>query len=121
MWWLNTVGASRLSAMQRTTQPARLLLTANAEAEVSVECAGLRSVRTRVEPGRCYPTAKIERLLIVRLSAMGDVIHSLPAVESLRRAFPQAHIGWLIEERWAELLCAPECGIGAGRVLRSVR
>jgi heptosyltransferase-1 len=49
---------------------------------------------------------KIEWLLIVRLSAMGDVIHTLPAVHALREAFPQAHIGWLIEERWAELLCA---------------
>ena len=54
---------------------------------------------------------KIERLLIVRLSAMGDVIHALPAVAALRGAFPDAHIGWLIEERWSELLCAP----GAGR------
>ncbi len=53
------------------------------------------------------PKTKIERLLIVRLSAMGDVIHTLPAVHALREAFPQAHIGWLIEERWAELLCAP--------------
>jgi len=54
------------------------------------------------------PSAKkIERLLIVRLSAMGDVIHTLPAVHALREAFPAAHIGWLIEERWAELLCAP--------------
>jgi heptosyltransferase-1 len=50
---------------------------------------------------------KIERLLIVRLSAMGDVIHTLPAVQALREAFPQAHIGWLIEERWAELLYTP--------------
>ena len=50
---------------------------------------------------------KIERLLIVRLSAMGDVIHTLPAVHALREALPQAHIGWLIEERWVELLCAP--------------
>ena len=49
----------------------------------------------------------IDRLLIVRLSAMGDVIHTLPAVHVLRDAFPQAHIGWLIEERWSELLCAP--------------
>jgi heptosyltransferase-1 len=52
-------------------------------------------------------SANIERLLIVRLSAMGDVIHTLPAVQALRAAFPQAMIGWLIEERWAELLCAP--------------
>lgn len=50
---------------------------------------------------------KIERLLIVRLSAMGDVIHTLPAAQALRDAFPNATIGWLIEERWAELLCAP--------------
>jgi heptosyltransferase I len=49
----------------------------------------------------------IERLLIVRLSAMGDVIHTLPAAQALRQAFPHAMIGWLIEERWAELLCAP--------------
>ena len=48
-----------------------------------------------------------DRLLIVRLSAMGDVIHTLPAVHALRIAYPQAHIAWLIEERWAELLCAP--------------
>jgi len=50
----------------------------------------------------------IERLLIVRLSAMGDVIHTLPAAQALREAFPHAMIGWLIEDRWAELLCAPE-------------
>jgi heptosyltransferase I len=48
----------------------------------------------------------IERLLVVRLSAMGDVIHTLPAVQALREAFPRAHIGWLVEERWSELLCA---------------
>jgi heptosyltransferase-1 len=50
---------------------------------------------------------QIERLLIVRLSAMGDVIHTLPAAQALRDLFPRAMIGWLIEERWAELLCAP--------------
>lgn len=49
----------------------------------------------------------IERILIVRLSAMGDVIHTLPAAQALREAFPNAMIGWIIEERWAELLCAP--------------
>jgi heptosyltransferase-1 len=49
----------------------------------------------------------IQRLLIVRLSAMGDVIHTLPAAQALRQAYPHAMIGWLIEERWAELLCAP--------------
>ena len=51
--------------------------------------------------------ANVERILVVRLSAMGDVIHTLPAAYALREAFPNAMIGWLIEERWAELLCAP--------------
>src|SRR6185369_3038639 len=51
-------------------------------------------------------SGKIERLLIVRLSALGDVIHALPAAAALREAFPEAIFGWVIEERWAELLCA---------------
>jgi len=49
--------------------------------------------------------ANIHRLLVVRLGSMGDVIHTLPAVTALRRSFPDAMIGWVIEERWAELLC----------------
>lgn len=51
-------------------------------------------------------STKPERLLVVRLSAMGDVIHTLPAAQALRESYPEAMIGWLIEERWAELLCA---------------
>jgi heptosyltransferase I len=46
-----------------------------------------------------------KRILIVRLSSMGDVVHALPAALALRQAFSNATIGWLIEERWAELLC----------------
>ena len=46
-----------------------------------------------------------ERILIVRLGAMGDIIHGLPAVAALRAALPKAKLGWLVEERWAELLC----------------
>jgi len=44
------------------------------------------------------------RILMVRLGSMGDIIHSLPAVALLRGALPNAEIGWVIEERWAELL-----------------
>ena len=51
-------------------------------------------------------TPEFERILIVRLSSMGDVIHALPAAAMLREAFPHATLGWLIEDRWAELLCA---------------
>ena len=37
---------------------------------------------------------------------MGDVIHTLPAVAALRKTLPEAKIGWVVEERWSELLCA---------------
>ncbi len=49
--------------------------------------------------------AKLRSLLVVRLSAMGDIIHTLPAVTALRAAFPNITLGWLIDERWSELLC----------------
>lgn len=43
-------------------------------------------------------------ILIVRLSAIGDVIHTLPALHLLRRRFPDARIGWVVEEMSAALL-----------------
>ena len=48
------------------------------------------------------------RILVVRLSAMGDIIHGMPAIAALRRAKPDLKVGWLIERRWAELLCSCE-------------
>jgi heptosyltransferase-1 len=58
----------------------------------------------------------MEAILAVRLGAMGDVIHALAAVAAVRDAFPEARIGWAIDERWAELLCSPNallCAPGA--------
>lgn len=45
-----------------------------------------------------------ERILIVRLSALGDVVHALPMLDALRRARPGAEIAWLVEEGAASLL-----------------
>jgi heptosyltransferase-1 len=45
-----------------------------------------------------------QRILVVRLSSMGDVIHALPAVASLKHGFPQSQISWVIRTRWAPLL-----------------
>jgi heptosyltransferase I len=47
------------------------------------------------------------RLLVVRLGAMGDILHALPAVTALRQAHPSWHIGWVVEPRWQALLAAP--------------
>src|SRR5947207_13845983 len=43
-------------------------------------------------------------ILIVRLSALGDVVHAIPAAAALRRAFPDARIDWLVEARHRDIL-----------------
>ncbi len=45
-----------------------------------------------------------QRILIVKLSSLGDVILSLPAAQAIRQAFPQAHLGWAVEKSYAMLL-----------------
>ena len=54
------------------------------------------------------------RLLIVRLGAMGDILHALPAVTALRLAHPDWQIGWVIEPRWQPLLKAGDRDQGSG-------
>jgi lipopolysaccharide heptosyltransferase I len=44
------------------------------------------------------------KILIVKLSAIGDVIHTLPALNALRAHYPRAHITWLVEEAAADLI-----------------
>jgi lipopolysaccharide heptosyltransferase I len=44
------------------------------------------------------------RILLVRLSAFGDVIHGIPTLCALREAIPQAFIGWLVEGRMGDVL-----------------
>jgi heptosyltransferase-1 len=46
------------------------------------------------------------RVLVMRLSAMGDILHALPAVAALREAHPHWHIGWAVEPQWKPLLAA---------------
>ena len=43
-------------------------------------------------------------ILIVKLSAIGDVIHTLPSLAALRRLYPDAHITWVVEEAAADLI-----------------
>jgi lipopolysaccharide heptosyltransferase I len=39
-----------------------------------------------------------QRILIIRLSAIGDVVRTLPALRALRSRFPSAYIAWVVEE-----------------------
>ena len=44
------------------------------------------------------------RLLVLRLSALGDVIHTIPAVVALRQAMPETTISWAVEAPYRELV-----------------
>ena len=57
------------------------------------------------------------KLLIVRVGAMGDVLHALPAVAALRAARPEWEIDWVVDSRWAPLLVDAE---GRGPVVSRV-
>ena len=46
----------------------------------------------------------MNRFLIVRLGSLGDVIHAIPVAAALRHHFPQAHIDWMVDPRYVELL-----------------
>lgn len=44
------------------------------------------------------------RILIVKISAMGDVLHALPVLDYLKQASPGCEIDWVVEEAFADLL-----------------
>lgn len=46
----------------------------------------------------------LRRILVVRLSAGGDVVFASPLARALRRRYPDAHIAWAAEERTADLI-----------------
>lgn len=54
------------------------------------------------------------KVLIVKLSSLGDVVHTLPAVQDIRRALPQARIDWVVERGFAPLAQRSD---GIGRVI----
>jgi heptosyltransferase-1 len=64
------------------------------------------------------PTSNPRSILIVKLSAIGDVVHTLPLLEVLRKNFPDARIDWLVEEEAAQVIEGHE---GMDRMLVSGR
>ena len=43
-------------------------------------------------------------ILVVRLGALGDIVHAVPAVAALRAAFPDARIDWFVDAKHAPFL-----------------
>jgi heptosyltransferase I len=66
-----------------------------------------------------------QRFLVVRLSSLGDIVHTFPAVAGLRESFPEAEIVWLTHPRWKPLVesscVATEIWAAETRSLASLR
>lgn len=47
---------------------------------------------------------ELRRILLIRLSALGDVVNTLPAVSAVREAFPRARLGFIVEDRCRDVV-----------------
>jgi heptosyltransferase I len=45
-----------------------------------------------------------KRILVIKQSSMGDVIHSLPLIHAIKRYYPSCYVGWIIQKNLASLL-----------------
>jgi lipopolysaccharide heptosyltransferase I len=44
------------------------------------------------------------KILILKFSALGDIVHALPVAATIRKSLPDSHIVWMVEERFRDLL-----------------
>jgi heptosyltransferase I len=45
------------------------------------------------------------RIVLIKPSALGDIVHSLPVLTALRQRFPRAHLSWVVNRIYEPLLC----------------
>src|SRR5262245_16858641 len=58
-------------------------------------------MRRRTTPLADYPA---RRIVLIKPSALGDVVHALPVLTALRRRFPAAHLAWVVNRTYEPLL-----------------
>src|SRR5512146_2957181 len=46
----------------------------------------------------------MKKILFIKLSAIGDVVQTLPALEAIKKTFPDSEIDWVVEEAAAGIL-----------------
>lgn len=52
---------------------------------------------------------QVQKLLIVKLSSIGDIVHALPVAASLKSSFPHLHLGWIVEDRNLQVVQGTPC------------
>jgi lipopolysaccharide heptosyltransferase II len=67
----------------------------------------------RIENGTSTSAAEmpdfLERVLVIRLGAFGDVVRTIPAVDALKQRYPDSVITWLVDNSSADILHGLEC------------
>lgn len=48
--------------------------------------------------------ADFQRILLIKPSSLGDIVHTLPVVAALKQRWPHAHLSWVVKRQWAELV-----------------
>jgi ADP-heptose:LPS heptosyltransferase len=49
-------------------------------------------------------TDPVRRILLIKPSSLGDIVHAMPTLAALRERFPQAEVTWLVKRQWASLV-----------------
>lgn len=55
----------------------------------------------------------VQRILLIKPSSLGDIVHALPVVAALKEHWPAAHLTWFVKRQWADLV---ERAAGVDRV-----
>ena len=65
-------------------------------------------------------TEPVRRILLIKPSSLGDIVHAMPTLFALRERFPDAEVTWLVKRQWVSLVevikgvdhvCAVEQGL----------
>jgi lipopolysaccharide heptosyltransferase I len=68
----------------------------------------IENARTKNADAAALQSAEFSRILLIKLSGLGDVVHTLPVLVKLRARYPRARIDWLITPEHAEIVrCHP--------------
>ncbi len=61
-----------------------------------------RGERGSIPGGRM--TDPVRRILLIKPSSLGDIVHAMPTLAALRERFPHAEVTWLVKRQWAPLV-----------------
>jgi len=61
------------------------------------------------------PLSEYSRILFIKPSSLGDIVHAIPVVSALKSRWPSIHLTWVVKRRWAEIVERVE---GVDRVWR---